>query len=232
VRAFNDELVAEPRLLDGGTEAELAASRAARLEALACCFPTTAQFEVRASKQWLYFEGGAVPNAIRPDPDTLACERRRCDPLLAQRDGRVFEVACAPSEDKTKSCVDSGIGQREDAVGIDTLPCVLPIDHTGPLLPGELPAGCYADALTARFAVYRGQESTARGMAYTWTTSGGFSPMVVNTANNKGTTSPRRMQYVPEVNRLVISDGGSRGITFMGLRLDDGSPGLSPGSVQ
>jgi hypothetical protein len=214
VRAFNDELFVEPRAAQS--------DRDGVLDALACCFPYSTQFEIRASNEWVYFEDGGVPNAIRPNPDSLACERRTCDPLLSNRQGRVLEVGCADA-----SC--PGIG-RQDA-SRDAEPCVLPGSHTGPLLPGELPDGCYLSALTARSALYRGTEPSYRGMVFTWSTSGGFTPMLLNLYQQRGTVSPRRLNYIPQINNLVVADGGSVGITFLSLRRYDGGPGFSFGTI-
>jgi hypothetical protein len=67
-------------------------------------------------------------------------------------------------------------------------------------------------------------------MQFTWSTSGGFTPLAVDlfaVADFRTTTSPQKIVFVPQINRLIVADGGSTGLFMVGLRRRDGGPGLS-----
>jgi len=229
VRAFSDRLIVEPR--DFASSAE----RAAILDLADCCFPDGVDFRVRGSGHWVVRINGRFPHAIQTNPETLACERG-CNPLTDNSNGRVFEISCDGD-----GCLDTPDGlaaigpssfEAEDEVLSQTPVCILDEHPAGGVQPGQSGSNCIYDSLTSRFAIYRGLAPSERDMQFGWTTGGGFSPLSVDLfrqADFNTTTMPEKLIYVPEINRLLIADGGTSGMFFMGLRATSGAPGLSSG---
>jgi hypothetical protein len=228
MRALNDRLIVEPRSVRSNFERE------AVLDLVDCCFPGGVEFQVRATEQWVLLAGGQFEHKIQADPETLLCERS-CDPLDAYRESRVFEIAC-----DGEACADAEGGQpvigpsnfvAEGGENSDSVPavCALQQHPIGGVQPGSANGACIHQGLTARFAVYRGLAPSERGMQFSWTTSGGFSPFTVDlySASQRAVTMPQRLVFVKPINRVLVAEGGSAGVFLLGLRKDDGSPGLS-----
>lgn len=236
VRAFDDRLIVEPRLYQSSRE------RQAVVDMVGCCFPGGVDFVVRSSQQWIRRQNGDFEHAIVTHHETLACQMD-CSPLARHRAGRAFEVAC-----DGQACADSAIGERvigpsdffpEEQGDSDTsaqlseaMACVLGAHPEGGVQPTGPGSECIYDSLTARFVIYRGLSPSERDMQFSWTTVGGFTPLSVDlfgAARFLTTTKPETLEFVPEINRLVIADGGSTGLSYVGLRRRDGGPGLSAG---
>lgn len=234
VGAFNDRLVVEPR------EFSSRAEREAVLDLVQCCFPAGVEFRVRAGQHWVVREGGRLDHQLQTNLETLACERS-CSPLVQRKAGRVFELSCdgpncatgadeepvlGPSSFVGRADVEASIAEASRASA-----CILDAHPEGGVRPGASGSECIFDGLTARFAVYRGQLPSERGMQFSWTTVGGFAPLSVDlfaAADFRTTTMPEKIVFVPSIKRLAIADGGSTGLFFVSLRSDDGGPGLSP----
>lgn len=237
VRAFDDRLVVEPRLFETRSE------RNAVVEMVSCCFPGGVDIVVRGSQQWIRRQNGEFEHSIVANAETLACEAD-CSPLARHREGRAFEIACDGA-----GCADNATGERvigpsnffadDDEAALEpsdelsrALACVIGQHPGGGVQPTGPGSECIYDSLTARFVIYRGLAPSQRDMQFSWTTSGGFTPLAVDlfgTARFLTTTMPQAVEYVPEMNRLVIADGGSTGLSYVGLRRRDGGPGLSAG---
>ncbi len=235
VRAFGDRLVVEPRRFSSRGERE------ATLDLVSCCFPGGVDFDVRASRHWVRRDGGLFAHPIRANVETLACERD-CGPLARFRDGRIFEISC-----DGEACADNAegeavIGPSNFAVANEAdevenelsraLACIIDAHPDGGVQPGDRGSECIFDSLTARFVIYRGLAPSERGMQFTWNTFGGFLPLSVDlfsTAQFRSSTMPERLHYVPQINRVVIADGGTTGVSFIGLRGTNGRPGLPSG---
>ncbi len=236
IRAFNDRLIVEPRRYGGQTE------RDAALELLECCFPQAVEFQVRASNHWVRRISGAFEHDVRANPETLACERSE-NPQLEGRTGRIFEVSC--QGDCEAEVSGSGLGGRvlgppsfasedieaDDAdVGLRqpaSMVCVLPNHPSGGIDPRGQYAHCLQDSATARFAIYRGLEPSRRDMQFSWRTLGGFNALAVDllaVVGSGSSTNPRRIEFLPQVGRLVVADGGLAGLEVVGLRSTDGRP--------
>jgi hypothetical protein len=222
LRAQSDRLVVEPREPNGDLE------RNAVLDLVECCFPGGVELQVRAADEWILRSGFEISHKIRTNPQTLACERS-CDPFDAHRDARVFEVSCDGSacadEDGDVSVGPSSFGETKAEPAV----CVLDKHPAGGLQPGVPGSECIHEGLTSRFALFRGLAPSERGMQFNWTTNGGFSPFTVDLyqASGRSVTMPERLLFVKPINRLLVAEGGSAGLFLLGLRRDDGAPGLS-----
>jgi hypothetical protein len=218
LRAYNDLLLLEPRPSTevDGSGGEVLPDEL--LAAAACCFPFATDFELRAGRQWM-FRAGHVHHDIVTNSETLACERRACDPLLSKRRGRAFEVSCAGDQ-----CDGVGSAKAEWDV------CQVP--SQGGVVPSvmKLPESCFINDLTARFAIYRGASESQRDMAFVWGVTGGADPLVIRLGAG-GSSIPRQLHYVSQVNRLAVADGSSLALHFLSLRKGDGQPGFSLGSI-
>lgn len=218
LRAFNDQLVVEPRRASGERE------RQAGLELLQCCFPEAPALVPRAGRQWVYRDGSGFRHDVRANPETLACERIEACDYFRYRHGRVFEVAC--DGDACDSVGPSRLFDEDgEAVGYEAQVCV--VDGV-PLEAEALQPPCMIDALTGRFAIYRGDEPSQKGMGFNWQTSGGFEPLTVSLVVNARTqtSSPRSIEFLPQLNHLIVADGGSVGVVSVGLRTAEGGPGM------
>ena len=54
-------------------------------------------------------------------------------------------------------------------------------------------------------------------MAFTWEYSGGFEPLTASISASTTSVSPQRMQWFPQSQDLVITDGASQGLVFVEL---------------
>lgn len=190
VRAFDDELLVEPRTFRSDKE------RSVLLELMSCCFPDATWYVPRASHQWVYREASTLFHAIEVG-EQGECLRSAL-PGKANFDFRVFEVSCAGDD-----C--DGVG----ALTSDEVPvCVL--DSTSSETLENLPYPCTYDGVTAQLTVYRGQEPSSRGMEFSWVVSGGFSPFVMpmTSFGTRKFSVPQRMHFFPQVGRLAVTDGG------------------------
>ncbi len=211
VEAYQDRLVVEPRAF--ADEAE----RARTVELFFCCMGggSAVAYEVRPGHQWvLTGSGSGFRHSVVATPvsgtDDLRCEPD-CNPRRAQLESRVFEVAakdCALPKEGSGKCP---IGP---ATGADVA-CVL--DKSAPLAPGKPGESCIFQNLTHRFAVYRGNEASERGMAFRWTVVGGFTPLTANLAAQSRAVSPQSMVFVPQIGQLAVADGASQGLVLVSL---------------
>lgn len=231
MRALDDRLVVEPR----GARSQF--ERDAVLDLLQCCFPGGIEFQVRAADEWVLHTGSQFDHKVRANPETLICERS-CDPLDKYRDGRIFEItcdgeACAESDSGQVSVGPSDFTLDADSPSLPPV-CGLTRHPVGGVQPGASGSACIHAGLTSRFAIYRGLAASERGMQFNWSTVGGFSPFSVDLYEElrKSLSAPQGLLFVKPINRLLVAEGGSTGITLIGLRAYDGSPGLSFGNAQ
>lgn len=220
VRAFDDELVVEPRTFRSATE------RARLMEMATCCFPDAAWVVPRASSHWLYRDATALEHSIVVG-ESGACEVSD-DKAVSLRNSRAFEVSCA------------GDCPKVGAPYANEVPvCVL--NGQSPLgVQPELSA-CEFRGLTARFAVYRGKQRSRRGMEYSYSVTGGFLPfeMPMNSFADGKLSIPQRLHFVRDVGRLIVTDGGPPsnrdgrpiGFVMLGLETSSGAPGITFSTV-
>ncbi len=248
VRAFADRLIVEPRQFSSRGE------RNATLDLVDCCFPGGVDFIVRASRQWVRRDGGSFAHPIRANVDTLACEKD-CGPMARFRNGRAFEVSCDDGSDNDDTTPDDGLC-ADNAEGADVigprafggedeedelenelsraLTCVIDAHPGGGIQPGGPGSECIYDSLTARFVIYRGLAPSQRDMQFAWNTFGGFLPLSVDlfdAVRYRTTTMPERLHYIPSVNWLAVADGGTTGVSFVGLKGTNGGPGVPSGTA-
>lgn len=233
LRAFSDRLVVDPKAPKDATEREAA------LDLVACCFPGGVDVQVRATDNWIVGTNGSISHKIKTNPDTLACEQS-CDPVDTYRESRVFEISCAGDDCKAPGgelAIGPSAFSAADADSASNLPsrvCVLDKHPVGGVQPGAGAGACIYPGLTARFALYRGLAPSERDMQFSWSTVGGFSPFSVDLyqASNRRVSMPEKVIFVPAINRLIVAEGGASGLFFLGLKNDDGAPGLSFGVAQ
>jgi hypothetical protein len=71
-------------------------------------------------------------------------------------------------------------------------------------------------------------------MQFNWSAIGGYSPFTIDlyAAFSKAVTMPQRLSFVKPINRLLVAEGGSTGVSLLGFRNDYGAPGVSIGKAQ
>jgi hypothetical protein len=213
VEASEDTLFVEPRdSVAGGSVAR----RRQLSEFAACCFPDPTAFQIRAGHQWVV-RGAATgfSHAVTTDPTSLRCVAD-CNPMASRLRGRVFEISCSDNCD-AQSLASVGPATADDVA------CVVDSTENG-IDPGEPGAECVFQSLTTRFAIYRGQQPSARDMRFRWQFSDGFSPLVIGlTSVDRSRSTPQSLFSWPESSQIIVSDASARGLTFVSSR--------SPGTI-
>ena len=202
--AYQGRLRVTPRGVDSAEE------RADILRQIDCCFGGEAlSYVVRGGKQWIVQSMAlGFQHHVAADPaDDYRCHQD-CNPRRALLDSRAFEIADerhldAPENGNIEAC------RRGEG---ECLACVL--DEPGPV-PSDSP--CVYQGLTTRFAIYRGQKRSDRDMAFGWSYSGGFRPLSATIAQTTSSVLPQRMEFMPQIQDLVVTDGASQGLVFVSL---------------
>jgi hypothetical protein len=202
VEAFADHLSVVPR----GTD---------RLEDIRCCFPTLTSYVVRGGRQWI-FKGtvSGFRHTISTGPDGRCV--RDCNGRKALFRGRALEIStsttCETAEPAT--CAIGRANAKTDFA------CVVE-KTSGAVDPARdhVADACVFENLNARFAIYRGQESSRRDMQFNWDVSGGFVPLSMNvaTASTGSSVLPQSIKYLSRSDRLVVVDGIAAGVTLFEL---------------
>jgi hypothetical protein len=167
-------------------------------EAVNCCFPSGTAYVINATRQWV-LRGSS--SGLRHDviaswvtaesgQSVLDCVRDE-NPRKRYFESRVFEIAA------DGPCAHEDMSR---AVGVD-----------------EPAARCVHHVPTARFAVYRGSLPSIRGMAFTWRTLGGFSPLTISLAAISSVVSPQAIVGLPEMDWLTVVDAATLGLTLVDL---------------
>jgi hypothetical protein len=205
LEAFTDHLVVESR--NGNPVADIQ-----------CCFPAGTAYTVRASHQWV-LRGAAAGflSDIAAGADGRCVHTADCDPRKQYFRSRIFEVcdSSAPAPDGTAAddqCVPSAAN-----VG-----CVRAFTDSsgksnGAIEPGEDGSACIFDGLTSRFVVYRGAKPSLRDMSFTWSTTGGFTPLALSLLTENQAVNPQSMVYIPELGYMAVVDGSTLGLTLFDL---------------
>lgn len=208
----SDDLIIEPRQEDP----ELWVGR------VHCCFPTVHSYEIRAANQWVV-RGGMLLHQMRGNGPDSSCSKDN-SMRRAKLRSRAFEISVAPvcPPPDSKSGDDLPPECAPDAVKNGCVLAELPVGGVAPSQfgPGKLlPERCVFDSLKARFAIYRGQESTERDMTFRWSVTGGFSPLSTTIATSSVGLNvvPVDMVYSESLQAVVIIDGASGGVNLIGL---------------
>ncbi len=228
-RAFADRLEVEP--LDYRLDADLTRSRlsSSDKEALARmldeCFPTATSYRLRAGEHWVVTHAS---RGFNHDVITVGADRactRSCSPLKKWAKSRVFEIS-----NVRESCSDAPVMPEEaemasGAVEPRRVGCAAQGDvacvFDQELSPGvqltEPASACIFSSLTERFAIYRGRASSVRDSAFTWQTTGGFTPLVMSLLNVSSSVSPQSIQFLPQPELMAVVDGSSLGLSLLSL---------------
>jgi len=232
-------VTADPSRLDAGSderakEEELLAQQEAARDAfpeqirlgVAYCFPSGVRYTVRGSNQWVLANGTPtwLQDTVVDYANGNRCVRD-CNPKKRWFKNRAFEIAttdtCGPGR-TSPECDASGVGKgtkddgpcRYDPVVLDggslTTRGVTLSEPTGA-------QACIFENLTSRFAVYRGQQPSARDMAFVWDQTGGFYPLVGSLAAQSTVVLPQSVAYLPELESIVVVDGATLGLSLMSI---------------
>lgn len=187
---------------------------------LACCFPGTVSYTVRASKEWVVQSSGAPFRHKIVADASGACVRDTCDPLRTHFESRAFEVSCRGADDCPKD--EAGV-PVVGAAAPGEVGCVLSGAAGAPLIASLPTSGttptvlqrCIFQNLTSRFVVYRGQQPSQRDMEFAWQVRGGFAPWLPTLAVTDTNAVPEAMLYVPAMDSLVVTDGSAQGLLVL-----------------
>jgi hypothetical protein len=200
------------------------------------CFPSVHHYEVRAGKQWVV-KGGSFLSHMRESNGRCVTDT---DVRRIKLRGRAFEISssaeiCQQEEEGKQNSASCGIGPV-DPTALDEV-CVTSKAHGDQKMDAQLypdlaplairpsdfgtslPRDCLFESLKGRFAIYRGQQPSARDMAFTWTVTGGFAAMeatIVSTSVGANVT-PEDMVYSESLEALLIVDSASGGLDLVGL---------------
>jgi hypothetical protein len=201
--AHQGDLVVEPRRY---------ADEAQRQKILAdfgCCFGgTKLKYSVRAGSHWVLTGNSGIQHNIIADPTADNQCIRDCNPRNQFLNGRAFEIAasgtCTPTAD-----LPCAVGP---ATGTDAPSCI----QTG---QGQVAASsaCVFQSLTHRFAVYRGTDASRRDMTFSWSVTGGFSPLTASLTSQTRAVSPQSIVFVPQIGQLAVADGAAAGLVLISL---------------
>jgi hypothetical protein len=214
-----------------------------------CCFPGGTQYRVRASNQWVMLTSAGrfrhdvtarapdLDDDGMPDPPvdedgdgvidgkgSYRCERD-CNPRKRFNRSRAFEITSTrvcSIENDAERC---GVGVKDAWLS----PCAYdPLDggSRGVQLTDDA-AACIVENLTSRFAVYRGLAPSVRDMKFRWETTGGFYPLTVSLRGHSSLVLPQRVEYVPEVEWIFLTDAAQLGLSAAPLdtlRVEDPWP--------
>ncbi len=190
-------------------------------ELLNCCFPNTLSYRVRGGDQWIVQgEVTGFRNSITAIENEQTGEfecKRDCSPSVAGQQGRVFEVSstsCTEPELDDFSTCSVGLRQDTDVV------CAYD-SARGPLEPEAFASECIFNDLTRRFAIYRGLETTQRGMAFSFEVTGGFQsqglPLTGISVGGTSVVLPVSLVHIPTFNAMGVVDSQDRGLIMVDL---------------
>jgi hypothetical protein len=199
--AYSDHLEVKPRYCASDSDCALT------LRQLACCFPAGTAYTVRASHQWLLSSAAGLHD-IGAAADGRCVHTASCDPRKKYFRSRAFEVC-----DASNTTVDSDGPCSSDnpKVGCVSSAADFPVE------PGKVGRQCIFENLTSRFVVYRGAQASTRGMAFSWQTTGGFTPLSLVLATQSSAVNPQSMSYLPELGFLGVVDGSTLGLSLFDL---------------
>jgi hypothetical protein len=212
VEASETTLRLEPRIFD---PTQGSARRRQQIsEFVSCCFPQSLGFGVRAGHQWVVQGSiGGFAHHVKAEPSTGRCVAD-CNPLTQRLQSRAYEISCSGA------CAIPA-GEDQPVVGLadpDVDSACVVDDVSGGIEPGEPGSQCVFQSLTTRFAIYRGRVPSTRNMRFRWQFVGGFEPFLLNLSTVDRTSSPRSMIYDRDLDRIFLSDGTARGLSFVSLR--------------
>jgi hypothetical protein len=207
LEAYQDHLEVELR------NPEVADDVTVSFDDIRCCFPDALQFTVRGGNQWIVVgDQLGFTHHVVADAVTGAC-RNTCDPVAQRKNGRVIEVsnACAASGGACVASADccSGVCTAGKCVG-DAV-----ADRAATALD---PSPAFMNPMF-RFSIHAGTDPTQRDMAFRFTTSGSFTPMLLAlTADATQLIAPKSIAYIPSTSEIAITDGSFNGLIMVSLQ--------------
>ena len=185
------------------------------------CFPTAQTYRLRAGNHWvLRHDAWGFRHDIVASGTDRQCVRS-CDPLRKWSKGRVFEIASDPSN--CRAAAEPGMPDPGDPldlrVGCATDGDVCVYDQATPLKLSDPAAACIFNGLNDRFALYRGRLASVRDAAFTWNTTGGFTPLLMSVASLSSgrVVAPQSIQFLQQPEQMAIVDGASQGLSLFSL---------------
>ena len=178
---------------------------------------------MRASRQWVLSGTAGLHDigAAGQDKDRRCVHTASCDRRKQYFRSRAFEVCTNGKADADGVCQtgNPNVGCAVDAQtnGADNLqaqsddPLASAVDPTG------AGSACIFENLTSRFVVYRGAQPSVRGMAFTWQTTGGFSPLTMSLTTQTNSVNPQSLGYIADPGFLTVVDGSTLGLTLFDL---------------
>jgi hypothetical protein len=219
LEAHSDHLTVQPRNCEGDCEL--------KLNQLRCCFPSGMAYTVRASRQWV-LSGTAGLHDIAANSNgecvhTASCERRK-----QHFHSRAFEVCTNGKSDADGVCqtgnpnvacaIDAQTNGADAAIADDSSTSADDQNALEPTVaPGGAGSACIFENLTSRFVVYRGAQPSVRGMAFTWQTTGGFTPLTMSLTTQTSAVNPQSIGYIADPGFLTVIDGSTLGLTLFDL---------------
>jgi len=182
------------------------------------CFPGSQSYQLRASKQWVLVHKSTGFRHDVVEAADRSCVRS-CDPLKKWQKGRVFEISSSSCRKPAKAGEEATGDPFQERVGCaekGEVACVYD-QATGGVQLGGPASECIFDGLNERFALYRGRVESVRDAAFSFATTGGFTPLVMNLASISTNVSPQQIQYLRQAEQLAIVDGSSQGLSMFSL---------------
>jgi hypothetical protein len=190
------------------------------------CFPSANTYRLRAGQHWVVVHAATGFNHdVVATGDEQLCTRS-CNPLKKWARARAFEISSrgeATDEDADTGCRQAG---EEGDPQTERVGCALPDEvacvydqtrSTTGVQPNGPGSECIFDGLNERFALYRGRSPSVRDSVFTWQTTGGFTPLVMNLASVSPTTSPQSLQFLKEPELMAVVDGAGLGLSLLSL---------------
>jgi hypothetical protein len=211
LQASTDHLVVTPRcqLADGTVDP--GCDPATALKDIRCCFPSGTSYTVRTSHQWL-LNAAAGLHDLAAGSDGRCVHTAACDGRKQFWRSRAFEVC-------DRAGLAAGTCENDDNVGctVGNTANDVNTDPALPVEPGAAGSQCIFENLTSRFVVYRGTQSSTRGMSFSWQTTGGFTPLSISLATQSTSVNPQSIAYLPELGYIALVDGSSLGLSLFDL---------------
>jgi hypothetical protein len=191
---------------------------------IAACFPTAQTYRLRAGKHWVVrSDAFGFRHDVVASGSNNQCVRS-CNPLRKWSKGRVFEISsseCRAADEPSSDPLDLRVGCATD----EDVACVYDQtrkdDKSTPkssaLKLTDPAAACIFDGLNARFALYRGRLASARDTAFTWQTTGGFTPLLMSLTSLSTVVAPQSIQFLQQPEQMAVVDGASRGLVLFSL---------------
>jgi hypothetical protein len=182
-------------------------SNAPFLKLMQCCFGDQIWFNVRTGGQWstVGSSNGFLHHIVATGSDA------RCAPSCEARDA-LLNGRAPPVPRPLVPGADAGAAAAATCSA------------------GYVPSITRDSVLAMRnplfsFLVWNGQNPTAacadspptRDMAWTFSTRGSFSPLLINIAGSTTNVSPQTMRFIDSLGQLAVIDGASQGLVLINL---------------